>query len=110
MPVIFAIVFGTIEACEMVYLKRSVTLAAYEGARTAIVPDTSIAQAQLAVQQVLADRNIAGATIDISPTVAAAPGTYLAVDVTAPVNGNVYSSFLTSSSSVDAHVEMMKEF
>lgn len=112
LPVIVAIVFGTIEACEMVYLKRNVTQAAYEGARTAIVPETTAAQAEVAIQQVLDDRSITGTAISISPTTtaAAAPGTYIAVEVTAPVKGNVFSSFLTSGSSVSAHVEMMKEF
>ena len=112
LPVIVTIVFGTIEACEMIHLKRSVTQAAYEGARTAIVPGTTAGQAQLAVQQLLDDRSITGSTISISPTstIAAAPGTYIAVDVMAPVSGNAFSSLLTSASTVSAHVEMMKEF
>lgn len=112
LPVIAAIVFGTIEACEMIYLKRSVTQAAYEGARTSVVPNTSAVQAQIAAQQVLDDRGISGATIGFTPTATlnAAPGTFIAVNITAPVSGNVFASFLTSASSVDARVEMMKEF
>lgn len=112
LPIVVTIVFGTIEACEMLYLKRAVTQAAYEGARTAIVPDTSAAQAKLAVQQVLDDRNISGATINVSPnaTSSVTAGAYIAVDVTAPVSGNVFCAIITADAEVDAHVEMMKEF
>lgn|GEM_PF-2733391 len=36
LPILLAIVIGTIEACSMVYLKQSLSVAAYEGARAAL--------------------------------------------------------------------------
>ena len=112
LPVITLLILGTIEACELVYLKRTATQAAYEAARTSLVPNTTTAQARVAAQRVLDDRNVSEATISIVPVdvASAAPGTYVAVDVTAPANGNIFTCLFTTSSTVQGHVEMMKEF
>ena len=42
------LVIGTIEACSMIFLKQSLAVAAYEGARTAIVPGTTQADVDAA--------------------------------------------------------------
>ena len=113
LPVVVLIVFGTIEACQMIYLKQSVTIAAYEGARTAIVPDVELGSVEVVVQQILDDRGIQNSTITVSPAdiIFTPAGEYISVEVTAPVNDNApFSSFITNNSIVSGRVEMMKEF
>src|SRR6188472_1863347 len=61
LPIVVLLVLATIEACSMVFLKQSLTVASYEGVRTAIDKGATSAQVQTACQQVLNDRKIAGA-------------------------------------------------
>jgi Flp pilus assembly protein TadG len=90
LPVIVLIVLATIEACTMVFLKQSLSISAYEGARTALAQDASSADVQRVAQQVLTERRVNGGTIAISPSDLASiqPGQYLTVTVTAPAAGN----------------------
>ena len=113
LPVVLLIVFGTIEACEMIFLKQSATIAAYEGARTAIVPDVENGSVEVVVQQILDDRGVTNSTISVTPSdiTLTPPGDYISVEVTAPVSGNSsFSSFFTGDAIVTGRVEMMKEF
>ena len=59
---------ATIEACSALFLKQSLTVAAYEGVRTAIDKAATTANVQTACNQILADRKIKGATVTINPT------------------------------------------
>lgn len=113
LPPLALIVFGTIEACEMIFLKQSVTIAAYEGVRTAIVPEVESGSVGVVVQQILDDRGVQNATFTVDPAdiIFALPGEYISVEVSAPVNGNSgFSTFFTSGSVVTGRIEMMKEF
>ncbi len=112
LPIIILIVFATLEATEMIFLKQSLTICAYEGARAALVPDVENGSVEVVCQNILDDREIVNGTIDISPNniKSARIGTYVTVDVSAPAVGNVFNAILTRSSVVTAHVEMMKEF
>jgi Flp pilus assembly protein TadG len=90
LPVIILIVLATIEACTMVFLKQSLSIAAYEGARAALVQSASTADVQRVAQQVLTERRVNGGTVSISPANLASikPGQYLTVTVSAPAAGN----------------------
>lgn len=112
LPIIILIVFATLEATEMIFLKQSLTISAYEGARVALVPEVEDGSVEVVCQNILDDRRISNATIVITPSnISAAPvGTYISVDVSAPAVGNVFSAILTRNTVVNAHVEMMKEF
>src|SRR3978361_191143 len=67
LPVIVLLVLATIEACSALFLKQSLTAAAYEGVRTAIEHNSTPAAVQAACDQLLADRKIHGASITINP-------------------------------------------
>lgn len=112
LPIIVLLVFATLEATEMIFLKQSLTISAYEGARAALVPEVVNGSVEVVCQNVLDDREITNATIVITPSdITAAPvGSYVAVDVSAPAVGNVFNAILTRTSTVTAHVEMMKEY
>jgi hypothetical protein len=88
--VIVLLVIATIEACSAIFLKQSLTIAAYEGARTALAERTTPGSVQAACNQVLADRNIQGATVTVSPSNIAAldTGAFIDVTVSAPCDAN----------------------
>jgi Flp pilus assembly protein TadG len=90
LPIVVLLVVATIEACSAVFLKQSLTVAAYEGVRTALVESASETNVQTACNQVLSDRKIEGATVRVSPVDIASlnPGEYVDVTVTAPCNEN----------------------
>lgn len=90
LPIIVLLVLATIEACSAMFLKQSLTAAAYEGARTAIEQGATTATVQAACDQILADRKIKGAKVTIKPSNIAAlnPGDFVDVTVTAPCNSN----------------------
>jgi hypothetical protein len=113
LPVIVLLVLAMIEACTMIFLKQSLTVAAYEGARTALAPRAAAVDVQGAADGVLADRRVQRAVVTIRPTNFAAlePGEYFEVTVSAPTGPNsvIPGSFLRGRT-LSATAVMMKEF
>ena len=68
LPVVVMLVVATIEACSALFLKQSLTAAAYEGVRTAIEENATTKNVQAACDQILADRKIQGAKVTIKPS------------------------------------------
>src|SRR3954454_7237510 len=66
-PVLVLLLLGMIECGRMIMVQQSITTAAREGARTAIVEGTSAAAAKTAVESFLAGTGIHGAKITVSP-------------------------------------------
>jgi Flp pilus assembly protein TadG len=91
LPVIALLVFASIEACTMIYLKQSLTIAAYEASRTAVRPLATTAEVTATCEQVLSDRQVRGAQVAVTPSdiTAADVGTYLEIRVTAPCSDNM---------------------
>src|ERR1700755_771469 len=67
LPVVVLIVMATIESCSALFLKQSLTGAAYEGVRTAIEKGSTSATVQARCDQILADRRIQGAQVTMNP-------------------------------------------
>jgi Flp pilus assembly protein TadG len=90
LPIVVLLVVATIEACSAVFLKQSLTVAAYEGVRTALVEGATASNVQAACNQVLADRKIDGGTITVSPLDIASMkvGEFVNVTVSAPCDEN----------------------
>ncbi len=113
LPVIVLIVLATIEACTMVFLKQSLTVAAYEGARVAISLNATNSQAQQSAQQILTERRVQGGNVALSPGNLASinPGEYVDVTVSAPASLNsVVPITFYRSRNLSATASMMKEF
>lgn len=113
LPVIVLIVLATIEACTMVFLKQSLSIAAYEGARAALSQNATNADVQRVAQQVLTERGVSGGTVTIDPAdlTSAAPGEYLTISVTAPAAGNaVIPIRFYRGRTLTGAAAMMKEF
>jgi Flp pilus assembly protein TadG len=90
LPIVVLLVVATIEACSAVFLKQSLTVAAYEGVRSALVEGATASSVKAACNQVLADRTINGGTITVSPPDIASMkvGEFVNVTVSAPCNEN----------------------
>jgi hypothetical protein len=112
LPIVVLLVIATIEACSAIFLKQSLTVAAYEGVRTALVDGATASNVQTACNQVLADRKIEGATVTVSPLDIASlsPGEYVDVTVTAPCSENsVVPANFYRGRSLSATASMMIE-
>jgi Flp pilus assembly protein TadG len=90
LPVVVLIVIATIEACSMVFLKQSLTVAAYEGVRTALVEGATDTSVRATCERILRDRRVEGAAVTVEPSNFGAlePGDYVDVTVTAPCDTN----------------------
>jgi hypothetical protein len=90
LPVLVLILLGVIETCSMIFLKQSLSVAAYEGGHVAVAPDGTPALVRSTCASILADRRVRGATVDIVPgnLSAVAAGDYFEVRVSAPTGPN----------------------
>ncbi|HEX5472420.1 MAG TPA: TadE family protein [Lacipirellulaceae bacterium] len=90
LPIVVLLVLATIESCSAIFLKQSLTVAAYEGVRTAIENGAKSSDVQSVCNQILADRRVKGTSITVNPSNIAAlnPGDYVNVTVTAPCGPN----------------------
>ena len=88
-PVLLILTFGTIEICSAMFLRQTLKIASYEGARTAVRKRSTTADVQDVVTDFLASRDVTGGsvTIDVDParTQILLP---ITVTVNAPINGN----------------------
>ena len=113
LPVIVLLVLAMIEACTMIFLKQSLTVAAYEGVRTSLAQNANVGEVQAACQGVLRDRRVQGARVTVRPANVAslAAGEYVEVTVSAPTDSNsvIPGSFLRGRT-LSATATMMKEF
>jgi Flp pilus assembly protein TadG len=88
LPLLITLVFGSIEIANGVFLRQSLTVAAYEGARAVSRSGATNADGQARVQEALAARGITDYTVSFSPTVTESTprSTELTITVTAPAS------------------------
>ena len=113
LPVLMILVVGIVESCHLFYIKQSLTVSAYEGARAAIVKGMPLSSINNRSDQVLTDRGIANGAIVITPSLpsSAAYGTYISVRAEAPYNMNsLIPGWLFSGITLRSTVKMMKEY
>jgi hypothetical protein len=113
LPVLVLLVLAMIESCTMIFLKQSLTVAAYEGVRIALEPAADAADVQAKCDGVLADRRVQGGQVVVTPANfdTLAPGEYIQVTVSAPAGRNsvIPGSFFRGRT-LSASATMMKEF
>jgi Flp pilus assembly protein TadG len=112
LPIVVLLVLATIESCSALFLKQSLTAAAYEGVRAAIQKGATTANVQTACQQILDDRRIKSSQVTLTPPSLASlkPGDFIDVTVSAPCNSNspVPTTFFRSRT-LTAKASMMIE-
>lgn len=90
LPVLALLVFGSIEATAFIFLKQSLNVAAYEGARTGCRTASTQAETLARARAILDSRDIRGATINfVTGDVASVQrGDPIIIEVAAPTNVN----------------------
>jgi len=112
LPLIVLIVFGGIEAANMLFLRQTLVQAAYEGVKTAVKVEGTSAQATASAQAVVDGRRLKNVSISISPSdLAAAPrGQIVEITVSAPGDDNSLFPFGPfAGKNVTATAVMVKE-
>ena len=112
LPLLMILFIGTIEACTMIYLKQTLSVAAYEGVRTALQTAATDADVVASANNILTARNVQGGTVTVSPgPVEDQPiQTWITVTVQAPAASNSVISSFYSAQTISASATMMKEY
>lgn len=108
LPVIVLLIFGSIQACDLIYLRHGVTTAAYEGSLEASRIDATTATVKARIDQVLVFRGVKDGTSSIQASANEianlAGGEPMTITVSAPVGRNMMLSgffLLPSTITVD---------
>lgn len=90
LPLIVFLLLASLEACSMIFLDHSLTIASYEGVRMAINYDGTNADVLARSNQILTDRGVHDGTVTISPANVANVdrGDRITITVSAPCNSN----------------------
>lgn len=92
LPVLLLLTFGSIQTCDMLFLKHAATAAAYEGTLAVSKSDATTASVTEAALRILQSLGIQHATVSISPGIEVADmpqGTQVTVSVNVPVSANL---------------------
>lgn len=90
LPLIVFLLLASLEACSMIFLDHSLTIASYEGVRVAINYDGTNSAVLAKCNQIIDQRDVEGASVSISPSdVSNVPrGQPITITVTAPCDDN----------------------
>ncbi len=91
-PLLFTLVFGSLQACNLLFLKHALTTGAYEGTLEASKPSASRDSVTERVENILTAYGIQDAVIQIEPVMeldSMSSGTDVTIRVTASVAPNV---------------------
>jgi Flp pilus assembly protein TadG len=90
LPLLVMLLMASLEACSMVFLNHSLSIASYEAVRVAINFDATNTDVQQRCDTLIDARNVSGSQLSISPSnVATVPrGTPIALTVSAPCDAN----------------------
>ena len=112
LPVVVLIVLGSIEAASMLFLRQAMIQAAYEGAKVAILHDSTNSEARDAINAVVRGRRLNDVAITFSPADISTANAGDTIRVTASVPGDA-NSFLPfgpfKNKTVAADAVMIKE-
>ena len=112
LPPLLLLIFGSIEACNAIFLDHSTLIVAYEGIREAVKPDATDARVRQRCDEIIASRNIQSATVTFTPSEIAAAnrGEHIAITVAAACDENsLFAGWFFLGRSVASSVTMVKE-
>jgi Flp pilus assembly protein TadG len=113
LPLLILLIVGIVESTNLIYLKQSLTISAYEGVRAAITTSATTADVADRANQIIADRKVKGSSIAIIPAdfQAAGYGTYISVKVSAAYGSNsLMPGWFFTGTTLSSEVKMMKEY
>ncbi len=112
LPVLLILIFGTIEICQRIFVRQSLVIAAYEGARLGARRNSTNAQVIARCNTILAQRRVAGAAVTVTPTniLEASTADEIQVSITAPWGANTPTRFvLSNQGNVRVDAVMLRE-
>jgi len=111
LPLFVLTVFASIEAANAIYLKQSLTLAAYEAASILEENTGTIAQAEARCSQILGARDVQTFEMNVSPVPNSLnPGDVFTVDVSSPASAyRVGPSFFFQTSELSATISTVRQ-
>jgi Flp pilus assembly protein TadG len=112
LPLMVMLVLGSIETCSMIYLRHSLTIASYEGARVAINFDGTNTEVLARCDEILDAREVADANIDIEPDDVAnvERGQPISITVSAPSDSNnILPPWFYGGKTLSHRMTMVKE-
>jgi hypothetical protein len=112
LPLLVLLVMASIEACTMIFLDHSLTIASYEGVRAGINYDGTNADVLARCNSIINSREIKGAKIKINPSDVSQVdrGQPIAVTVSAPCNLNmIIPPWFYDGRTLQATMTMIKE-
>jgi Flp pilus assembly protein TadG len=111
LPVLVLLAFGSIELANMVHLRQSLSIAAYEGARVATRPGATSAQADTRIAEILSVRGVAEYTVQYSPAITGslARGTMISVDIRTTTPAGLGPIRLLAGREVRARTVMVRQ-
>ncbi|MEM9643899.1 MAG: TadE family protein [Planctomycetota bacterium] len=115
LPVLLTLTLGTMDLCSLFFLRETVTLAAYEGARAGVASGSTNASSLARVREFLDER---GVVYTGTPATFSSPGfdsaatlEHVTVTVSVPMAGNLLlPSALYANGDCAASVTMRKEY
>ena len=96
LPVMSIIIFGTLELCEVIFVKQSLAVATYEAGRVAGRPGTTSAMVEARFNDILNSRRGNSFTLTITPpeVSSASMGDQIRLVATAPITGNASTNMV----------------
>lgn len=91
-PVVFTLFFGCVELSRMNMIRNTSNNAAFEAARTVIVPGAQSSQAVSAAQTLMQAIGVQNAAVDITPSAITSQTTSVTVSISTPLTSNLYVS------------------
>jgi len=90
LPLIVFLLLASLEACSMIFLDHSLTIASYEGVRTAINYDATNSAVNNRCNEIISEREVADANIAFNPANVAnvSRGEQITITVSAPCDAN----------------------
>ena len=113
LPVFFMITMATVETCRVLYLRQSLSIAAYECARLGIVPGMSRDALDAQSSVILHARNVKGAVLKTTPSNidSLKYGDTLAVTITVALDENaLLGTWFYRGKSVSETTTIMAEY
>jgi len=112
LPLLVLLVMASIEACTMIFLDHSLTIASYEGVRAGINYDGTNADVLARANAIVNSRDIKDAKVTLNPpdVASAERGQTIAVTVSAPCNANmIIPPWFYDGRTLRATMTMVKE-
>ncbi len=112
LPLLAFLTFGSIELSNMMFLRQSMTIASYEGARSASRAGGSQSLAETTIQELLNVRGVTAYSVQFNPAITTATprGSMIQVTVSTTPSSISYAPFrLFSGNSISSSTTMVRQ-